>query len=1441
MEVAQQEVRNKQNKDWREIFWQFAWRAHKQHQHQHNSLDAFVDWRVVHVYATGGGEAFITLGEVSSAFLICGVDKDWQTSICTLVQHAGFHILAPSHIEDDNQRELLGGRAKEGDFGLCKLLTQSPNKLDQLSVKDKVNALEYFSSRRNNTAQILKILKSLPLFLHAQPNQETNYSSLQNEDVKYVAIRQDEVDGGGVANHVGNLTRLAIPGVFCLAWPSVKAAPLYEELGVRLIASSIFVAEFLCEFLPEAAQQEDYQTRLQPLLLELESWVTPPPFPQRQKPLCSNLMTKNIVDAASRQAFVRTIQGKFVKPTDILNPRRQVTKLFAKELATWRPHTVLAPHLNLFLQLGMQQKLSAECILECAKALDLEAASGQLSETTHMRSYYLVEDLCRALSERFQGVSSCASLRQQPDDGRLIEAARLRVVLVRRCTAEKTMSYAMELANTFSSAGRPRMQGTVRLASFDNELALTADHLVWSQCNVLARDLWPKPKTSFLGVSICRQIHRLLESNTACEKVHGSLGCLCSSLHASSDLLSKHLLAVATSLPAQEFQSWSFLHVDLKGLFEVLQQSQDDIPMANCTALKKTRCVPISAESDASGTLQQEAQVLRLVLPTKVFLKQPPLEVQRYLHMCPSILNAYKSELCTFLSSIGVQKQPELDDWIGCFQAVWRDASANEGGMLLPYQRKAAVCLLEKCTQELRGGGLDQRNDKSLDMYLFEEGGGRLLQARQLVWADLPSCKDRCAEHMQTINLRFANVDSEIGELLCEHTELRRLSKCVAEVLGDVTTKVEPGENDRKLEILLRSDEFARACVAFTRDSNIDVEAVQKTLLGMEISWSPAPLECALFWTDTHTILSGSSTQYSAFNSPSDGCVWVQTGLLGGEEMQDEQELIRQLGNIVLPAVLRRACAELGPGGNNAGYVHLLTTCWENGPSAIAKACESLDIVFHASATTDLWALGSLVPLEFHENVQQSARYNEGETVAVRDEEETGIIRYRCAEVLKTTTDATAQQSQLSRIYTVDTGGMGIQRLPHFKLYQINSKKQQEQVEIVETNSEEKMGEDSEESNVAGPQCRLGASELKELISQLRQMQNYEEPDYKQMCRRLYLLWHPDKTNHPNAAAFFRIIHRHSKCFTGDKDFDWLSSVASDGNSSAAAEEAASSDMSQPYEAGTDEHTWFDEFRKEEAREQNAVHEAQSRSAAVPCAPNIGGSSFNSTERRTLKLKEADLCWRQSAHALNTATVLLKANIFADSVWHSQQAVEFAIKSLMMRTCGITAMEQKGPKSHDLMVLLGRLVKDGEEWPVCRNKLRSMSDAYLHARYTYGETLPADKYKQCDAEESVEVVHKLMCWVSGCDALSVPPHEKEMHITVEKAEDDSVLFEPAALPPPPPPLPPAIESEPTARAIAQPPMPPEWIAVELDQEEGMDSLGTGSSKRRRLGEASDIS
>jgi HEPN domain-containing protein len=359
-------------------------------------------------------------------------------------------------------------------------------------------------------------------------------------------------------------------------------------------------------------------------------------------------------------------------------------------------------------------------------------------------------------------------------------------------------------------------------------------------------------------------------------------------------------------------------------------------------------------------------------------------------------------------------------------------------------------------------------------------------------------------------------------------------------------------------------------------------------------------------------------------------------------------------------------------------------------------------------------------------------------------------------------------------------------------------------------------------------------SERALLVETLRQMEGLGVQAYKTMCRRLYLQWHPDKSAQPFAAEFFRTIRRHSEAFEGNRDFAFLEDFAREGITVDADVNIDSDEDEQHNSAsgvGPRTHSWFDEFREEQQRKPSDVQSAPPvRARVLPSASVGSGQGLDS--RRRLDTAEADLFWRQAARAQSSSAVLLDHDDFGYSVWLSHQATEFIIKSLMLRTCGITELEMKGKGGHNLVKHVSRIVEEGHDWPVPRIQLQTLSNAYFTARYPGSNgLLPADLFTRTDAVEAQETARALKAWAIVCGALPVPPAEVEVEaLAAEPAAPDPVSFEPAPLPPAETPTPAPALADRMPAALASTPAiapTPTWEPLQ-DEERG--------NKRRRLAE-----
>ena len=144
---------------------------------------------------------------------------------------------------------------------------------------------------------------------------------------------------------------------------------------------------------------------------------------------------------------------------------------------------------------------------------------------------------------------------------------------------------------------------------------------------------------------------------------------------------------------------------------------------------------------------------------------------------------------------------------------------------------------------------------------------------------------------------------------------------------------------------------------------------------------------------------------------------------------------------------------------------------------------------------------------------------------------------------------------------------------------------------------------------------------------------------------------------------------------------------------------------------------------------------------------------------------EGSVRWLQQARAEQVAARRMVAEIPAfrplpaAAVWHSQQAVEMALKSAMLCTGGLTGEELAGRASHDLSGFRRAFERAQETTyaprrfqrvPVAREDLRWLKQAYLAARYpNVNKTgLPAAGYTDASAQHAIAVAEGVLHWAT---------------------------------------------------------------------------------------------
>ena len=1325
-------------KEWCDLFWQLMWMESNKKGGCGNEklLDQYDDWRVVRVH-TATGETLVALRDSACTLKLNSIDMSWMKNVSDIVHSLGFYILSDGMSNDSNLTNLLLSRVRGGDDGLLELLLScmaTPNGLSKLNATFRMRILEYFSVRSKLSGRVLNMLKQLPLFLLATQTGGTgdHFTSICNGNT-YVTL----VQGAGWQNHVGNLTYLPIPKIVHLAHPGARLLPIFHELGILNMCASDFVTKYLCPYLPIAAGK-DFDSVLRPLLDELRSWMNPE----------MHSVMSRITDAAKTIPFVLTAASTVIAPYEVISPELPVVRAFRSDLCSWLPHETLMPYISLLDALGMQQTLSAPRILHCARALDKEADEvGGASATTKNRSFWLVSELFEALSRMYYCQINSKPWSESVTCGMasLLSAARLRIMLA-YCAqgSDDIIGFVRGLneASHVQSSPFPLPPWPVLLVKLDCNVALDCKDLVWSQRSLYAKD---EGRPQVIDDRVTKASKAVTTILTYRKKLNTDFKCICGSVDVSVATLVAHLRVLVQHTPRATTRYCSWLRFNIFALYEALGKAIERAPHSSLSELSAVRCLPIHIAKDAGGVFENGG-ILSLHEPRYMFFRllDSAYENQEYLKVVDEeLLTCIGKKL---LEAMGVRKEPGLEDWVGVLQKL---SIEFPGECLLPNQLKQA----ELATGQIISFLGKLRKDAprlTLDLFLLHEN--KLLSVTELVWDDAPKFSARCTQLADVLGMHCIKLPIHWGELLCHHSKLVRLSSLVRQELPADTPTTDPSDDDLCLISLLQSPEFASGHKAMLgREVNeSEAAAFSEVMSSIDFRCSPGVLRPRLVLVRNDEELPASTSETTSFGTLRKGqtpILWMESGLLGSSR---EFDFLQELGS-VLPCLLRAIDVDVPL--NTSLYASLLN-CYRN-PSKIAALCEWNNLDYQCRNTkVDSWDPGTTISLRNHEYISQSTldSYDVGEIVAVRIvDRNDGGSRYMCAEVLQMSDTFDQGSSQLARRYKLNIGADCPKVYSYQDMYKIV--KGGEHVDWAPTTSTLR-----EQNSVTGDESSMSTFEQAErrrsLVTQLRAMENLEAVDYKKALRRLFFEWHPDKCKYPEAGQNFGVIFSHGLHYNTDRNFDFLEKYLEEGNVPDTI--GCADDMSPPPDSlGRSVHTWWQEFRDEESRENNAVMREHPKAPAV--RPFRGGCYISTVfAARRFDRADANAMWVQSEIESNAAILLMKENSFGCSVFHCQQSVEMAIKSLLLRTCGITYEEMNGRFCHNLVKLADRI--GGPPCPDSRMELLELTNAYIRTRYlSTAGTVPATLYTQHHAESALATVRTIREWVNSCSALPTPP------------------------------------------------------------------------------------
>eukprot|EP00037_Helgoeca_nana_P037799 m.17763 g.17763 ORF g.17763 m.17763 type:complete len:3009 (+) comp9429_c0_seq1:126-9152(+) len=1302
--------------------------------------DQFHTWCLAKVIPPGQQAAeFVPLSSLPSVFSFLRMDPEYESELGNVLSECSINVL---DLSDGDQCEIFGARAANGDADLIRILRAASIDLSAVNI---TGILEYFCTRvtrKKLNPDDLKEIKRLPLFAST-----AGFTSIADDDTIYVSVsgaRMAEVKALNVLVKVSFIDP-----------PSDEMGNLYRILGIKAISSSEFVADFVCGALAKAAGEscvdnvtDGLSHVMQSLVGELKHWLGDP----------------TVVAEARSVSFVRPANGSApCRPDQLLDPHASpITSVFSNETARFVPASCWMEHIAFLKSVGLQTCCTIPIIAECAMSLDKESRpKADLDKPLKRRSFELVQEIFRLLNMAYNAHS------EGNDSMQLIHAVSdLNIAIVYPPGREA-------LAATLSGDRRrhPELAPLTGLTLTDR-----AAHLICGSTPGLARYAGKPsdeaPGTVALDAAVKDHADRL----------YTDLKCICSSKHIGLDVLLVQFRDAARvcveSLESEAGRApsrWGLLNDMMQEINSNLEASgTQQGEMSLFDILKTTRCLPLEQKSDAAGPLSCGMVSVILVEPHRCFerLSRHALRTSELpLHEHRMMFSKYP----ILAQVLGMRSEPQKEDWAQCTHIV---AARAAGKPAVPNDLAALRVAVHAVL-----AGEDHTDGNHLDMCL-PDAKAIIVSTSELTWADRPELRDRCKDtRFAALDILGLDTNVTFCNRLCNLTGLSRLSECVHETVSKVSV-AEPNHEEQLLQELLHSSEFASGIARLmhmqsssnrsTQDSRFEAH-VHKVLATLQVRWATAINTTLQSTPQSDGIDDCSATEKVGFVDD-DGVLWLKTNQLAGNKKADE--LISVLGGRLLPALL----SNVGSVSKTHILVRLLK--WAaTGPAAIAAILECEGIP--ASTSCGLLqgrAPGRIVPVEDHDTLQwaSSLTFNSGEIVAVELDVSTGDshktfvyaqveadqegARERTARreigdaVAPTQTNAAVKQgppAMLLRRYMLNEGGeMPIER-KHLEMHKVTRQRIRQapsadpslavQLRAGSTEAEDEPAPHAVLGEMMGPQV------WDELMGNLREMVDMDKTDYRKVLKQLWRKWHPDKTNDPLASAIFVLVQRHSTCYETGGDWAWLGALSLDtvddvtvGRPSGPVptpqqrQQRSHHSSSDPTTTASSEYSdYFAEFEREEKASQARQQHHSTAKAAWGAA----------TDKPKIDEEMADMFWQLAEREYTVAGIVLGAgsvNLCATIVWHSQQAVEFALKALMLHKCGISETELKGKGAHNVSHFFIKLTAHCDDvCPVDPDAIAKLAKAYIGARYGPNAL---SGYSKEDAEEAHTVADKVLQW-----------------------------------------------------------------------------------------------
>eukprot|EP00035_Acanthoeca_spectabilis_P014304 m.271728 g.271728 ORF g.271728 m.271728 type:complete len:2925 (+) comp16103_c1_seq1:130-8904(+) len=1258
-------------------------------------ISDLAEWRLVNVIPPPNSDisSLIPVKQLSSVFSLEDTDKEFHKKLIIVLHEMGFPVLNP---EDAPQREMFGQRALHGNSALFQSLIGK--ELTESSVQIVFEYLCLASFKRTlmrsdlQTVSRLKIFRSLSgTLLPLGQGTETNVV-VQNQSC--------------LSRELATVLK-----VHFLTKPPSGSDRLYSQLGVIALSDREFVLRFVCKALRDVAadasavvgSRKQAENRELALLLDtLTDWVWDP-----------------AVKEASRDLqFVKTKGNRLLPPKSVIHPDSPLASAFPDVTADYTPTESWNKRINLLEALGMTRTATNELVLKCAVALDKVSRRPETKRNeVHKQSGILVREVIQRIPNR-------------DDLPAMLKAAEYNIALALPSGREMLFS---QLSSQLSGVSHPE----AKLRPF-------RDLIVSDVCAKMASRTY----ATLHAQEECLPPHR---GHPAFAVLHEHFGCLTEAHHVPLPALLSQFREMVSIFKEMGPRAASKTCFKIE---EVLHQIERTLPKditqseyPQLGVLETSECIPVRPQRDAAGPPELAMGWLEFVKPGLCFAQLPR---ERVSELPLREVSSFFDQFPQLSKLLGVRSTPLPSDWVRCTQIVQKRA---DGKKATPNDVQA-VRLAIRCVLESRS------EPSSCHGLCLIDDGGMCTLAADLTWADRPDLQSRCDGALFAHDADNGTIHPNQWLELCKLTGLRQLSKSVCEVLSEPFPEVEPAQDEACLSELLQSAEFANGVTTlFVNEMNQKDQAmkirVRQKLAAFRIVWVDRLTTTLQSVGEKGKNECGSTDKLAFFDGAHN--LWIKSKQLSNPESRDM--LLEEIGGSVIPSMLHT------DGGINKTHIiiAMLRRFNTDGPSGIQSVLDSQGVARMGSGVLERTQPGTPVPRSEHDDLlwDPSFTFQPGETIAVPvlGVHETYIYAKIATDQLSA---ASSQQprtdGRLSRLYSVNEGGQESTVRKHLELYRITR-------QLPTQGGNEVAGAIVVDGNATAPTL-LGTVETEilrdgvptaewvELMKIFQEMIHLSPEEYRQVIKQLWRQWHPDKNKSDVASTMFQLIQRHGECYERKGDWSWLDKLTPQTASAAAGdgvpvEGNSSARFHGAPGAAEFEPQWQSAYYEDFQRDEVTRHAARQRQHTAKTA----WQRQDCGEPRIKDEKMADRFFQLARREQDVTVLMQRGDLWATSVWHSHQAAEFAIKALMLYTCGITAAELKGKGAHDLVELLQRLRPDRTEWPAAPDTVATLTEGYIGTRY--GPR--ALEYTQEDAVSAQITSSAIVTWTQDTDRVHVLP------------------------------------------------------------------------------------